>query len=72
MINKIIFLTLFLFSFLNAAIQEVRIGTVDDYYTNKITKKELRQVLDEIEIQLESQLGFDVFNYFLTTNLVLL
>ena len=63
MINKIIFLTLFLFSFLNAAIQEVRIGTVDDYYTNKITKKELRQVLDEIEIQLESQLGFDVFNY---------
>ena len=63
MIYKIIFLTLFLLSFSNAGIQEVRIGTIDGYYENKITKTQLRQILDEIEVQFENQLGFDVFNY---------
>jgi len=63
MIYKITFLTLFLFSFSNAELQEVRIGTVDDYYASKITKTQLKQILNEIETQFESQLGFDVFNY---------
>lgn len=63
MIYKIIFLTLFLFSSSPAAIQDVRIGSIDDYYASKITKTELKQIIDEIETQFESQLGFDVFNY---------
>ena len=63
MIYKIIFFTLFMFTFSNAAIQEVQIGTIDDYYTSKIKKTELKKILNEIEIQFESQLGFDVFNY---------
>jgi len=63
MIYKIIFLTLFLFTFSNAEHQEVRIGTIDNYYASKITKTQLKEMLDEIETQFESQLGFDVFNY---------
>lgn len=66
MINKIIFLTLFSFVFSNAAIQEVRIGTIDEYYSSKLNKEELKQILNEIELQFESQLGFDVFNYSIT------
>jgi len=63
MIYKIIFLTLFLFSFSNAERQEIRIGIIDNYYASKITKTQLKEMLNEIERQFESQLGFDVFNY---------
>jgi len=63
MINKIIFLTFCLISFSHAEIQEIRIGNIDKIYSKKISKPELRNILNEIEILFESQLGFDVFNY---------
>jgi len=63
MIFKILFLTFFTINFLNAAIEEVRVGTIDNHYINKITKEKLRQILKEIEEELEFQVGFDLFNY---------
>ena len=63
MINKIIFLTFFLMGIVNAGVQEVRIGTIDEHYAKTITKSELKQILMDIESKLENQLGFDVFNY---------
>lgn len=47
----------------NAGVQEVRIGTIDEHYAKTITKSELKQILMDIESKLENQLGFDVFNY---------
>jgi len=63
MIFKILFLTFFTMNVLNAAIEEVRVGTIDNHYINNITKEKLRQILKEIEEELESQVGFDLFNY---------
>ena len=63
MIKKIIYVTFFLCSISYAQIQDIRIGTIDKYYANEITKIELKQIIDEIESTFESQLGFNVFNY---------
>jgi len=63
MINKIIMMIFVVISFSNAGVQEVRIGSIDSYYANSITKNELREILRDIENTFESQLGFDVFNY---------
>ena len=60
---KIIFLLFTLATFLTASIQEVRVGIIDSYYDDKITKTELKQIINEIEDIFETQLGFDVFNY---------
>jgi len=63
MIFKILFFTLFSLSVSLASVQEVRIGTIDNYYSDKISTKELKKIIDEIEVTLESQVGFDLFNY---------
>ena len=60
---KILLLYFFLFNFSYASFQEVRIGKIDAYYEDKITKVELREILDEIEETLESQLDMDIFDY---------
>jgi len=63
MIKKIIYAIFLLFSTLHAQIEDIRIGTIDKYYSSQITKMELKEILSEIENIFESQLGFDVFNY---------
>jgi len=60
---KLLCTFLFLLNIANAAIQEVQVGSIDSYYANSITKKELHIIINEIEQQFETQLGFDVFNY---------
>ncbi len=60
---KTLLLYFFLFNFSYASFQEVRIGKIDAYYEDKITKDELRDILDEIEETLESQLDMDIFDY---------
>lgn len=63
MIIRILFLTFFFISFSSASSQKVRIGNIDNYYKNKITKKELLDILNEIEYFLESKLNTNVFDY---------
>jgi len=60
---KTLLLCFFLFNFSYASFQEVRIGKIDAYYKDKITKDELREILDEIEKTLEIQLDMDIFEY---------
>lgn len=45
-----------------AEFKTVKIGSIDGYYKNKITKHELRGILHEIKENFKSQLGFDVFD----------
>jgi len=52
-----------LFNFSYASFQEVRIGKIDAYYEDKITQEELREIIDEIEETLETQLDMDIFDY---------
>lgn len=63
MIFKILFITLLLSSFSFASFQKVSIGEVDNHYKNKISEHELRNILKEIELFLESKLGTNVFDY---------
>ena len=49
MIYKTLLLLLLSFAHSLGAIQEVRIGSIDDYYSNKIDKTELKNIIDEIE-----------------------
>jgi len=60
---KTLLLCFFLFNFSYASFQEVRIGKIDAYYENKITKDDLRRIIDEIEEIFESQLDMDIFDY---------
>ena len=60
---KILILLLFLFNFSFASFQEVRIGKIDNYYKNKINEYELKNIIDQIEYNLESQLNTNVFDY---------
>jgi Mg2+ and Co2+ transporter CorA len=46
-----------------ASFQEVRIGKIDDYYVNKISYEQLRDLIDEIEEILENQLDMNIFDY---------
>lgn len=63
MILRILFITIILFNFSNAAFQQLRVGKIDNYYKNKITEDELINIIDEIEYFLESQLNVNVFDY---------
>lgn len=62
MIYKTIFLIL-LFNISFASYQEVRIGKIDDYYKDKISQQQLKNILDEIEETLETQLNMNIFDY---------
>jgi hypothetical protein len=63
MIYKTILLLFVLFTFSIASFQEVRIGRIDDYFSNKLTKEQLRTIIDEIEYTFESQLNTNIFDY---------
>jgi len=63
MIYKIFFSLSLLLSGLFASVQDVRVGVIDNYYVDKLTPSELRQIVTQIEKKFESQLKFDVFNY---------
>jgi len=60
---KLLTFLLLLFNFSYASFQEVKIGKIDSYYEDKITEDELREIIDEIEETLESQLDMDIFDY---------
>lgn len=46
-----------------ASYEQVRVGTIDDYYKSTISKSELKDIILEIEQKLESQVGFNLFDY---------
>lgn len=58
-----LFFILLLTGFVYGGVQELQIGKIDTFYANKLTHTQLKKILLEIEQQLESQLGYDVFNY---------
>jgi hypothetical protein len=60
---KIILLISIFTNFAFASFQEVRIGKIDSFYDDKISRVELRNMLDEIEYLFESTLGINVFDY---------
>ena len=63
MIFKNLFVIAFFISCSYASFQEVRIGKIDNYYKNKISEYELRNIIDEIEYELESQVNTNIFDY---------
>lgn len=57
-------LTILIFTSLSfASFQNVKIGRIDSYYKNKISKEELKTIIEEIEIFFESKLNINVFDY---------
>ena len=60
---KFFVLIFLLLASVQAKYQSVYIGNIDPHYKNKISKKELRNILNEIELQFETQLGYNVFDY---------
>lgn len=63
MIMKKLLLFFILISFCYASYEKVAIGKIDDYYKDKITKKELEQIIKEIEYIFESTLKKNIFDY---------
>ena len=63
MIMKKLLLSFFFVSFSCASYEKVAIGKIDDYYKDKITKKELEQIIKEIEYIFESTLKKNIFDY---------
>ena len=60
---KSLFLIFVFTTIVNAEFQKIRIGKIDERYADKITKEELRVIIDEIELFFETQLSFNVFDY---------
>lgn len=63
MFIKNLLIILFFFNYSFSSFQEIRIGKIDSYYKDKINKYELRNIIDDIEYRLESQLNEDIFDY---------
>jgi hypothetical protein len=63
MIFKKIFLISILYNISIASYQEVRIGKIDDYYKGKITKEQLKNMIEDIENTLEAQINMNIFDY---------
>lgn len=63
MIMKKLLLSFIFVSFSCASYEKVAIGKIDDYYKDKITKKELEQIIKEIEYIFESTLKKNIFDY---------
>ena len=59
------FLYLFIFLSFNcfASYEQIKIGKIDDYYKDKISQQQLKNILDEIEETLETQLNMNIFDY---------
>lgn len=60
---KIIVFIFIFFTLAYSSYEQVKIGKIDNYYGDKITKHELITMIKEIEDIFESQLGFNVFDY---------
>lgn len=63
MLLRTIFLILFIYTLSFAGFEKVRIGKIDSFYNDKITKQELENIIQEIEYTFENQLGTNVFDY---------
>lgn len=60
---KIIFIFFLLFTSSFAAYEKIRIGKIDSFYKNKLNKKELLQIILEIENLFEKELKINLFDY---------
>lgn len=63
MLKKILFTTLLTLTFSNAAYEQLKIGKIDPYYSDKISYEDLRIIIDEIEKNFETTLNMNVFDY---------
>ena len=63
MSKTIILFFIFCLNISFATFQEVRIGTIDEYYKSKISKEEMRKIIDEIEYVFENKLNMNIFDY---------
>jgi len=63
MFKRIIFPILILTTLSHASFEKIKIGKIDNYYKNKISYQEVRNILDEIEYIFESQLDMNIFDY---------
>jgi hypothetical protein len=70
MIYRIFFPLIILLTISFASYEQVRIGKIDDYYKDKITEQQLRNILDEIEYIFESQLNMNIFDYSLNGKVI--
>ena len=59
------FLYLFIFLSFNcfASYEQIKIGKIADYYKDKISQQQLKNILDEKEETLETQLNMNIFDY---------
>lgn len=62
MFQKLLLALFLSFGFLNASHETLRIGYIDSYYDNKITRSQLEEIIKDIEQNFESTLGYDVFD----------
>lgn len=62
MLFKTIFIFLFFINVTFASFQKVKIGKIDDYYSDKITLTQVENIVKEIEQTFETQLNFNVFD----------
>lgn len=60
---KIIFLLVIYTSFSFSSVEKIKVGKIDNYYKNKISKEELKDIILSIEKNFEKTLGFNVFDY---------
>lgn len=61
--TKILFLLLLFVNISFASYEKVRIGKIDPFYENRITKEQLLEIVLDIKNRFDSQLGFSVFEY---------
>lgn len=60
---RILISILFLYNLLYANIPKVSIGTIDRYYKDKISVKQLKIIVNQIEREFESALNANLFDY---------
>lgn len=60
---KSIFVLFIFFSPLYAEFQKVKVGHIDQFYSDKLSKDDLIYLIKEIEDTFQRDLGYDVFDY---------
>ncbi len=63
MIIRVITIYIFFATLLIASFQEVKVGKIDEFYKNKITKNQLINIIAEIEHEFETKLRMNIFDY---------
>jgi predicted Zn-dependent protease len=58
-----ILLFLLLCTFVEAKYQKVKIGYIDSHFKHKINPQQLKNIIEEIKYQFDTQLGYSVFEY---------